>query len=184
MKVEADKTPLRTSKKSSTVTPTVPIVAKPSSIILAPDASSFLQKKIGVIYSDHDKECALRVMAELGAVRVESPEEIFNCKYVVWIASTDSLNDCCNLLDTAKLFTDKLLVFWWRAVAIESTIDATMMNVREIYESPFAFFPTNGTYIHCNTPAASFQESLFKLFLWIKHNKTPQGQKVKSQKFY
>jgi hypothetical protein len=84
----------------------------------------------------------------------------------------------------ATLYPEKFIIFWWRAMAIEAVVDVSMMNTREIHDSAFAFFPTNGTYIYGNFPSASFTDSLQKMAQWIKQGKKPQGQRVKCHKFY
>lgn len=140
------------------------------------------EKKTGVLYSDQDRKCGEKIMAEVDGKRIDSPSEVFCCKYVIWVVSVDSIKEYSEVLDMATLYPEKLIIFWWRAAAIESMIDVTMMSSREIADSAFAFFPINGTYISSHAPD-SFVESLQKMSQWIKQNKNPQGQRIKSQKF-
>lgn len=190
MKVEAKKTLIKPELIKTIIPYTSPLVqvSKPTPTVKVAVPSEFSpicnEKRIGVLYSNKDKECAERIMSEIGGSRMDSPLEVFGCKYIVWVASTDGCADCNDVLDMATLYPEKFIIFWWRAVAMEAVIDVSMMNTREIYDSAFAFFPTNGTYISGNFPSASFTDSLQKMSQWIKQGKNPQGQRIKCQKFY
>ncbi len=180
MKVEADKVLIKLEpiKSLTSVSFTSPVAVK--------STSSDIGKKIGVLYSAQDIECAEKIMEKVGGVSIESPLEVFNYKYIIWVASVDGINHCSDVLDTAALYPEKLIIFWWRAVALESVVDVTPMNSREISDSAFAFFPTCGTYIFGNASRgrrASFTDSLETMSQWIKQNKTPNGQRIKCQKF-
>ncbi len=187
MRVEAKKTLLK-PEPSRIIDTYRPI---PTSTLITPSITPVVPitkayeytQKVGILYSDQDKECALKILEQIPATRIESPFKVYSYKYIIWVASVDGINDCADVLDTAMLFPEKLLIFWWRAAALECLLDTTMMSTREIYDSSFAFFPTSGTYIFSNAPT-SFCGSLAQLMQWIKSGKNPQGQRIKSQKFY
>jgi len=157
----------RSIPTSTSITPVVPITR-----------TYEYTQKVGILYSDKDKECALKILEQIPATRIESPFKVHLYKYIIWIASVDGINDCNDVLDIAMLFPEKLLIFWWKAAALECLLGITMKSTREIYDSSFAFFPTSGTYIFSNTP--SFCGSLAQLMQWIKSGKNPQGQRIKS----
>jgi hypothetical protein len=189
MKFEAKKTLIK-PEPVRTIIPYTPYVSlqesKPTVKVTVPSEFSPIcnEKTIGVLFSNKDKECGERIISEIGGTRVDSPLAVFGCKYIIWVVSADGYPECSDVLDMATLYPEKLIIFWWRAMALEAIIDVSMMNTREIHDSAFAFFPTNGTYISGNFPQASFTDSLQKMAQWIKQGKNPQGQRVKCHKFY
>lgn len=188
MKVEAKKTLIKPEpvKAVTLYKPPQSTIQPTTTKVFVPTEFSPLcaEKKVGVLFSNKDKECGEKIMSEINGIRIESPLEVFGCKYVVWVVSADGYSECADVLDMATLYPEKFIIFWWRAMAMEAVVDVSMMNTREIYDSAFAFFPTNGTYISGNFPLASFTDSLQKMYQWIKQGKSPQGQRIKCQKFY
>ena len=184
MRVEAKKISLEPDL-SKAITIYKPISANTiTSIATSTSMNAFSPtQKIGILYSDKDEECAQKIFEQIQGSRIESPVEVLSYKYIIWIVSVDGIHDCIDVLDTAFLFPEKLLIFWWRAAALEYFLDVTMKSIREIHDSAFAFFPTNGTYIYSNAPT-TFYSSLSQLAQWIKGGKNPQGQRIQSQKNY